>query len=50
VATKLGDGSVLHLINFTGARGPITLELTGEPWQNKKAFLEPALSPPGVSP
>jgi hypothetical protein len=42
VAVKIGDDKALHLINFTGSPGPVTLELSGEPWQSaKKVFLEP---------
>jgi len=43
VAARLGNDTLLHLINFTGATGPVTLTFKGEPWQGAdKAFLEPA--------
>lgn len=45
VATNLGNDRLLHLINFTGAPGPVTLQFTSSPWLDKKAFLEPGRHP-----
>jgi len=43
VATRIGGDHLLHLINFTGGGGPVTLELTGSPWQGAdNAYLEPS--------
>ena len=42
VASRLGDDTLLHLIAFSDARGPITLTLKGGLWDGaKKVYLEP---------
>jgi len=42
IASKLGNDTLLHLINFSGAQGPLTLKFSGELWQDAKAvYLEP---------
>lgn len=42
-AAQLGNDTLLHLINFTGAPGPVTLVFEGEPWRSaNQVFLEPA--------
>jgi len=43
VTAKLGQDTLLHLINFTGATGPVTLTFKGERWRSAdRAVLEPA--------
>ena len=42
VAAKSGNDVLLHLLNFTSAKGPVTLQFQGEPWRGaKKVYLEP---------
>ncbi len=50
VGARIKDDYVLHLINFTGSAGPVTLELTGAPWRSAaKVYLEPSHDEVSVS-
>jgi len=42
IMSTLGNDKLLHLINFHGDKGPLTLRLKGPEWREaKKVFLEP---------